>query len=200
MPRPRPFIGPRPSPTGLPVLTAAFAQGPGVTQHQNTSNHPAAVPDMTKARTVSGTVSAVDIGYPVKWSGDLCRSFADANAADCAATTTHSSISRYRLVLWPSVAVAGVLLVFCYLIVPSVGAMLYSEHIGTRLAIGWTMGTLVSAMGVYLSLQIDLPTGATIVCTFALVLLAMAALRPFIQKRIGVPDAAVLEASERNAG
>ena len=88
---------------------------------------------------------------------------------------------------------AGVLLVFCYLIVPSVGAMLYSEHIGTRLAIGWTMGTLVSALGVHLSLQIDLPTGATIVCTFALVLLAMAALRPFIRKRIRGPGAAVLE-------
>jgi ABC-type Mn2+/Zn2+ transport system permease subunit len=54
------------------------------------------------------------------------------------------------------------------------------------------MGTLVSALGVYLSLQIDLPTGATIVCTFALVLLAMAALRPFIRKRIGAPAAAVL--------
>jgi len=61
-------------------------------------------------------------------------------------------------VVTSSVAIAGVLLVFCYLIVPSVGAMLYSEHIGTRLAIGWTMGTLVSALGVYLSLQIDLPT------------------------------------------
>jgi len=59
---------------------------------------------------------------------------------------------------------AGVLL----LIVPSVGAMLYSDKVGTRLAIGWTMGTLVSAVGVYLSLKIDLPTGATIVCTFAI--------------------------------
>ena len=108
--------------------------------------------------------------------------------------------ASFGFVVTSSVAVAGVLLVFCYLIVPSVGAMLYSEHIGTRLAIGWTMGTLVSALGVYLSLQIDLPTGATIVCTFALVLLAMAALRPFIRKRIGVPGAAVLEASERSAG
>ncbi len=58
------------------------------------------------------------------------------------------------------------LLVFCYLIVPSVAAMLYAESIGRRLAIGWTMGTVVSALGVYLSLVLDLPTGATIVCTF----------------------------------
>ena len=82
-----------------------------------------------------------------------------------------------------SVAIAGVLLVFCYLIVPSVGAMLYAESIGPRLAIGWTMGTLVSALGVYLSLKIDLPTGATIVCTFGLVLIPMAALRGVIKKK-----------------
>lgn len=37
------------------AATAAFAQGPHGTQQQNTSNHPAAVPDMTNARTVSGT-------------------------------------------------------------------------------------------------------------------------------------------------
>jgi len=71
------------------------------------------------------------------------------------------------------VAIAGVLLVFCYLIVPSVGAMLFADRIGPRLAIGWTMGTLVSGLGIYLSVALDLPTGATIVCTFGLVLVFM---------------------------
>src|SRR5216684_888716 len=75
--------------------------------------------------------------------------------------------------LYGSVGIAGVLLVFCYLIVPSVGAMLFADRIGARLAIGWTMGTLVSALGVYLSAQIDLPTGATIVVTFGGVLILM---------------------------
>ena len=81
-------------------------------------------------------------------------------------------------------SIAGVLLVFCYLIVPSVGAMLYADGIGARLAIGWTMGTVVSALGVYLSLLMDLPTGATIVCTFGLVLAAMAILKPFIRPSV----------------
>lgn len=62
---------------------------------------------------------------------------------------------------------------FCYLIVPSVGAMLFADRVGRRLAIGWTMGTLVSALGVYFSVLLDLPTGATIVCTFGAVLVAM---------------------------
>ena len=78
-------------------------------------------------------------------------------------------------------AFAGVLLVFCYLIVPSVAAMLYSERIGPRLAIGWTMGTVVSALGVYFSLWLDLPTGATIVCTFGGVLVLMALARPLVR-------------------
>src|SRR5713226_1388547 len=90
--------------------------------------------------------------------------------------------ASFGLVVTSSVAIAGVLLVFCYLIVPSVGAMLYAERIGPRLAIGWTMGTVVSALGVYLSLKIDLPTGATIVCTFGLVLIIMAIVRPLIQR------------------
>jgi zinc/manganese transport system permease protein len=90
--------------------------------------------------------------------------------------------ASFGFVVTSSVAIAGVLLVFCYLIVPSVAAMLYSQTIGSRLAIGWTMGTIVSALGVYLSLKLDLPTGATIVCTFGLVLIIMAAVRPLIQK------------------
>ena len=47
------------------------------------------------------------------------------------------------------------------------------------------MGTIVSALGVYLSLKLDLPTGATIVCTFGLVLIIMAAVRPLIQRAGG---------------
>jgi zinc/manganese transport system permease protein len=81
--------------------------------------------------------------------------------------------ASFGFVVTSSVAIAGVLLVFCYLIVPSVGAMLFADRIGPRLAIGWTMGTLVSALGVWLSVEADLPTGATIVCTFGGVLILM---------------------------
>ena len=91
--------------------------------------------------------------------------------------------ASFGFVVTSSVAIAGVLLVFCYLIVPSVAAMLYADSIGRRLAIGWAMGTVVSALGVYLSLKLDLPTGATIVCTFGIVLILMAAVRPLFQTR-----------------
>src|SRR5436190_21282269 len=92
--------------------------------------------------------------------------------------------ASFGFVVSSSVAIAGVLLVFCYLIVPSVAAMLYADSIGKRLAIGWSMGTIVSALGVYLSLKLDLPTGATIVCTFGLVLIIMTIVRPLIQRSV----------------
>ena len=83
----------------------------------------------------------------------------------------------FGFVVTSSVAIAGVLLVFCFLIVPSVAAMLFSERLGVRLAIGWSMGALVSAAGVWLSFALDLPTGATIVATFGAALLLLAVLR-----------------------
>ncbi len=90
--------------------------------------------------------------------------------------------SLFGLVVTRSVAIAGVLLVFCYLIVPSVGAMLWANRIGSRLAIGWIMGVVVSMMGMYFSVIFDLPTGATIVCTFGASLVLMALMRPAIRR------------------
>src|SRR5688572_24229977 len=46
----------------------------------------------------------------------------------------------FGVVVTSSVAIAGVLLVFSFLVVPAVGAILFSNKIGTRLAIGWIMG------------------------------------------------------------
>jgi zinc/manganese transport system permease protein len=91
--------------------------------------------------------------------------------------------ASFGFVVTSSVAIAGVLLVFCYLVVPSVGAMLFAKRISTRLAIGWTMGTLVSALGCYCSVYFDTPTGATIVCTFGAVLVCMVIARSLFFKR-----------------
>ena len=90
--------------------------------------------------------------------------------------------ASFGFVVTSSVSIAGVLLVFCYLIVPSVAAMLYAERIGPRLAIGWSMGTLVSPLGICLSLKLDLPTGATIVVHVRRGAALMAAVRPLIQR------------------
>lgn len=90
--------------------------------------------------------------------------------------------ASFGIVVTRSVAIAGVLLVFCYLIVPSVGAMLWARRIGPRLAIGWLMGGMVSMLGMYFSVLFDLPTGATIVCTFGGMLIVMALARQVVAR------------------
>ena len=92
--------------------------------------------------------------------------------------------ASFGFVVTRSVAIAGVLLVFCYLIVPSVGGILFAERIGPRLAIGWVMGVGVSMLGMYFSVLFDLPTGATIVCTFGVILALMASVRPLIRRAV----------------
>jgi len=83
----------------------------------------------------------------------------------------------FGFVVTSSVPIAGVLLVFSYLIVPAVSAMLFTNRIGPRLAIGWSMGAIVTAVAVYLSYAFDLPTGATIVTTLGAALVLLAGVR-----------------------
>lgn len=78
----------------------------------------------------------------------------------------------FGLVVTSSVELAGVLVVFSFLIVPSICAVLFSKNIGVRLAIGWFCGGLTSCVGIVASYFLDLPTGATIVCAFGVCLLA----------------------------
>jgi zinc/manganese transport system permease protein len=105
----------------------------------------------------------------------------------------------FGFVVTSSVAIAGVLLVFCFLIVPAVAAMLFAHELGPRLVIGWVMGALVSAVGVTLSFVLDLPTGAAIVATFGAALLAMALARWVWRRLGGRPAPAAVGAAARAA-
>lgn len=83
----------------------------------------------------------------------------------------------FGLVVTSSVKIAGVLLVFSFLVVPSVCAMLFADNPRTRLLIGWAVGFVVSALGITLSYLWDLPTGACVVATFGGVLLLLSFFR-----------------------
>lgn len=87
--------------------------------------------------------------------------------------------ASFGFVITISVPIAGVLLVFTFLIVPAVCATLLAERIGARLAIAWVLGFAVSAIGCSLSYVLDLPTGATVVCAFGAALALVALLRSF---------------------
>lgn len=85
--------------------------------------------------------------------------------------------ATFGIVVTSSVAIAGVLLVFSYLVVPSVIAMLLARGVAARLAIGWVAGALVSVAGIVLSYALDAPTGATVIAAFGLLLSLVAAAR-----------------------
>ena len=79
--------------------------------------------------------------------------------------------ASFGVVVASSVRVAGVLLVFSYLIVPALAGVTLGGSVLARLLIGWGFGTLVSVLGMVASAALDLPTGATIVCAFGVILL-----------------------------
>lgn len=85
--------------------------------------------------------------------------------------------ASFGFVITSSVRIAGVLLVFSFLIVPAVCAALFADRVGPRLAFGWIVGFVVSALGCTVSYMADLPTGATVVCVFGAALIALALAR-----------------------
>lgn len=87
----------------------------------------------------------------------------------------------FGLTVTASVEIGGVLVVFSYLIVPSVAAMLLAQSTGARLTIGWLVATLASALGMLTSVWLSAPPGASVVCVFGALLLLVAVVR-----RLGV--------------
>jgi len=88
----------------------------------------------------------------------------------------------FGLVVTSSVEIAGVLLVFSFLVIPAVCAMLLSDNLKTRLFLGWSIGTLGSMIGMASSYWFDFPTGASVVCVFGMLLLFLS-LCPSIAKK-----------------
>jgi len=77
----------------------------------------------------------------------------------------------FGVVVTSSVGIAGVLLVFSFLIVPAVIGAMFSHDLRRMLAIAWGAGIAASAAGLGASYGLDLPTGAAMVLAFVAVLL-----------------------------
>lgn len=83
----------------------------------------------------------------------------------------------FGLVITLSVEIAGVLMVFAYLVAPAIIALAASDGWRGRLAVGATLATLASAAGLAASYGWDLPSGPAIVCVLGLFLAVFAAWR-----------------------
>ncbi len=88
-----------------------------------------------------------------------------------------------------AVHMAGVLLVFSFLVVPAVFSALFAQRLVPRLLIGWAMGSLVSAGGLLLSFELDWPAGATVVLSLGAVLAAGAVVHAVAGRRARGPSA-----------
>ncbi len=88
----------------------------------------------------------------------------------------------FGLVVTSSVRIAGVLLVFSLLVIPAAAAVLYAQSVRARLLIGWSVGVLGSLLGMALSYFGDFPTGASVVCALALILVGVSVSAAFKKK------------------
>ena len=93
--------------------------------------------------------------------------------------------ASFGLIVTSSVALAGVLLVFSFLIIPAAIGMLYAERLSRQLLIGWSAGAAASAMGLAASYAWDLPTGAAMVCAFGVALALAGIAHPLIHGHKG---------------
>jgi len=89
--------------------------------------------------------------------------------------------ATFGVVVTSSVAIAGVLLVFSFLIIPAAIGIMFASSLARQLAIGWMIGTLTSAAGLAASFAFDLPTGAAMVCAFGAAMAVAGLLYPFLR-------------------
>jgi zinc/manganese transport system permease protein len=99
----------------------------------------------------------------------------------------------FGLVITFSVPIAGVLLVFSFLVVPAAIAFQYSRRQGVLALISWLAGAVASSSGLLVSFKYDLPTGPVVVCMFGVLLLIAFAAR----RLVGGPAAVAPKLPER---
>lgn len=89
--------------------------------------------------------------------------------------------ATFGVVVTSSVGIGGVLLVFGYLVIPSVLAVILVQSALLRLIIAWTTGLIISTLGVISSYHLDLPSGPTIVVLLAALLIIVGIILSFMR-------------------
>ena len=69
----------------------------------------------------------------------------------------------FSVVVTYSVQIAGVLLVFSFLVVPAIVSLMLSDSIKKQLIIGWLFGLTACIIGILLAITFDFPVGPMIV-------------------------------------
>jgi zinc/manganese transport system permease protein len=92
----------------------------------------------------------------------------------------------FGIVITFSVPIAGVLLVFSFLVVPAAIAFQFAHGRGALALLSWFAGVIASAAGLWVSFHYDLPTGPVVVCAFGVLLLLAYAARRLMGSRVAL--------------
>jgi zinc/manganese transport system permease protein len=84
--------------------------------------------------------------------------------------------ATFGFVVTSSVQIAGVLLVFGFLVIPAVAGLMATGRTGLALAVGWIFGFVGGVLGLLGSVQWDLPAAPSILVTLTLMLVVQGAL------------------------
>jgi zinc/manganese transport system permease protein len=79
----------------------------------------------------------------------------------------------FGFVVTSSVQIAGVLLVFGFLVIPAVAGLMTTQRTGLALAIGWGFGFLGSFLGLLGSIRFDLPAAPSILVALTALLVVL---------------------------
>lgn len=101
----------------------------------------------------------------------------------------------FGIVITFSVPIAGVLLVFSFLVVPASIAFQFTRRYGGLALVSWLVGAVASGAGLLVSFRYDLPTGPIIVCMFGLLLLVAVLARRWGGVRVPAAEHRVREAA-----
>jgi zinc/manganese transport system permease protein len=91
--------------------------------------------------------------------------------------------ASFAVVITVAVNLAGVLLVFAFLIIPAFSASLLTKSFAMRLPLAWLLGVAGSVAGLWLSFSADLPVGATMVSVLG-ALPVLAALSAAVARKV----------------
>ncbi|MBN2135840.1 MAG: metal ABC transporter permease [Acidobacteria bacterium] len=96
----------------------------------------------------------------------------------------------FSFVVTSSVKVAGILLVFSYLVIPAIAAMFFMKSISGKLIFGWIFGSIGSLLGVIFSAKYDFPTGASIIAVLAMMFIVTVIVQRIVNRLNDIKAAA----------
>jgi zinc/manganese transport system permease protein len=88
----------------------------------------------------------------------------------------------FGLVITLSVPIAGVLLVFSFLMIPATISALFSDKWNSRIMIGWSVGVLACLFGLWYSYTQNAPCGPAAVCLLAIFLILSGVLKSMMRR------------------